>query len=233
MSEDDAQKRQEAEAESQKEKADSLEKPKEAPSLGHDGAEVEYETVREEGELITEKTKHRSGHKSSTEEEKGLRSKLKRKETEIKALKSEVGELRDKYLRKLAEMENLRKRFDRDRAEYEQYALSDFLRDLLVVLDNFERALQNRDQSDGKSFLEGVEMIYRQYLDLLKKQGLRPIEITDKKFDPNTQQAVVTEESETVEEPEVAEELQRGYCLQERLLRPAMVKVLVPKKRAT
>ena len=169
----------------------------------------------------------------AAEEEKGLRSKLKKKEAEIKALKSEVGELKDKYLRKLAEMENLRKRFDRERAEYEQYALSDFLRELLIVLDNFERALQNRDQSDGKSFLQGVEMIYRQYLDLLKKQGLRPIEITDKKFDPNIQQAVVTEESETAEEPEVAEELQRGYWLQERLLRPAMVKVIVPKKRET
>jgi molecular chaperone GrpE len=233
MSKDDAEKRQEAEAEDKKQKSGAIEKPGEPPALGHGGDEIEYEMVREEEEPPAEKSRHRHPHKSSTEEEKGLRSKLKKRDAEIKALNAEVGELKDKYLRKLAEMENLRKRFDRERADYELYALSDFLRELLTVLDNFERALKNRDQSDGKSFLEGVEMIYRQYSDLLKKKGLRPIEITDKKFDPNTQQAVVTEESETVEEPEVGEELQRGYWLQERLLRPAMVKVLVPKKRET
>jgi molecular chaperone GrpE len=128
-------------------------------------------------------------------------------------------------------MENLRKRFDRERAEYEQYALSEVLREMLLVLDNFERALKIQDQADGKSLQEGVEMIYRQYLDLLKKQGVRPIEDSDRRFDPAVHQAVLTEESETIEEPEVAEVLQRGFWLQDRLLRPAMVKVLVPKKK--
>ncbi len=231
MSDDDAEKRQKAEEKTQD--SGIAPKPEGGFSPEQGGDEVEYEAVREEDEPIAEKSRHRHAHKSSADEEKGLRSKLKKKEAEIKALKHEVEELRDKYLRKLAEMENLRKRFDRERADYEQYALIDFLRELLTVLDNFERALENRDQSDGKSFQEGVEMIYRQYFDMLKKKGLRPIEITGKNFDPNIQQAVVTEESGEVEEPEVAEELQRGYWLQERLLRPAMVKVLVPKKRET
>ncbi len=127
-------------------------------------------------------------------------------------------------------MENLRKRFDRDRQDYIQYALSDFLKELLGVLDNFERALENRDGAEGQSFFEGVAMIHRQYLDLLNKRGVRPVEPTDKSFDPAVQQAVLTEESEAVTEPEVAEELQRGYLLNDRLLRPALVKVLVPKK---
>jgi molecular chaperone GrpE len=127
-------------------------------------------------------------------------------------------------------MENLRKRFERERADYLQYALGEFLRELLAVLDNFERALKNRDQTDGKTFQEGVDLIYRQYLDLLKKQGVRPIELADRKFDPAVHHAVLTEESDDVKEPEVAEVLQVGYWLQDRLLRPAMVKVLVPRK---
>jgi molecular chaperone GrpE len=73
-------------------------------------------------------------------------------------------------------------------------------------------------------------MIYKQYKDLLMKQGVKPIEIKEKKFDPHLHQAFMTEESEDVEEPEVAEELQKGYTLHNRLLRPALVKVVVPKK---
>jgi molecular chaperone GrpE len=203
--------------------------PAEVESLGGPGDEVEYETISEEGTAPASQGK--AGHKPPSEEDKGLRNKLKKKDAELKSLKKERDEFKDKYLRKLAEMENLRKRFDRERAEYQQYALSEVLRELLVVLDNFERALKTQDQADGKSFQEGVEMIYRQYLDLLKKQGVRPIEDSDRRFDPAVHQAVLTEESETVEEPEVAEVLQRGFWLQDRLLRPAMVKVLVPKKK--
>lgn len=165
------------------------------------------------------------------EPEKRVRAKLKQKEAELKTVKAERDEIQDKYLRKLAEMENLRKRFDRDRQEYIQYALGDFLKELLGVLDNFERALRSRDDAtNARGLQEGVEMIYRQFLDLLTKRGVRPIEIKDKTFDPAVQQAVLTEESEAVTEPQVAEELQRGYCLSDRLLRPALVKVLVPKK---
>jgi molecular chaperone GrpE len=203
------------------------------PSAEIDGLEetadeVEYEPIKE-GEPFSEK-KEKTGVRPH-EEEKGLKPRLKKKEAELKALKKEHDELRDKYLRALADMENLRKRFDRERAEYLQYGLSEFLREILVVLDNFERALKTRDQADGRSFQEGVDMIYRQYLDILKKNGVRPIELADKRFDPAVQQAVITEESDEVDEPEVSEELQRGYLLQDRLLRPAMVKVRVPKKK--
>jgi molecular chaperone GrpE len=209
-------------------------KKKAEPSVEINGLEetadeVEYEPIGER-EPLPEK-KHKADLHPDSEEEKGLKSKLKKKEAEIKALKKDQDELKDKYLRKLAEIENLRKRFERERADYLQYALSEFLREMLVVLDNFERALKTRDQADGKSFQEGVEMIYRQYQDMLKKKGVRPIELTDKKFDPAIHQAVLTEESDAVTEPEVAEELQPGYWLQDRLLRPSMVKVLVPRKR--
>jgi molecular chaperone GrpE len=208
-------------------------KTKPEPSAEIDGLEestdeVEYEPVIEGEESTGNKDK--AGVRSQ-EEEKGLRPKLKKKDSEIKALKKEYDELKDKYLRSLAEMQNLRKRFDRERADYIEYALNEFLREVLVVLDNFERALKVSDQAGDRSFREGVELIYRQYQDMLKKKGVRPIELADKKFDPAIHQAVLTEESDEVEEPEVSEELQRGYWLQDRLLRPAMVKVRVPRRR--
>jgi molecular chaperone GrpE len=204
-------------------------RPEDVEGLDDDRDEVEYMPVAEEPAHVEEPAA-KTGARPAVEDEKRLKGKLKQKDAELKAVKAERDELKDKYLRKLAEMENLRKRFDRERQEYMQYALGDFLRELLVVLDNFERALQSRDEADGKSFQEGVEMIHRQYLDLLKRKGVRPIEPKDKGFDPTVQQAVMTEESDAVTEPEVAEELQRGYTLNEKLLRPALVKVLVPKK---
>jgi len=209
-------------------------KKKAAPSGEIDGLEenvdeVEYEPV-EETEPAAEK-EEKTGLRPLGEEDKRLKSKLKKKEAEYKALRKDLDDFRDKYLRNLAEMENLRKRFERERADYLQYSLSEFLREMLVVLDNFERALKTRDQADGRSFWEGVELIYRQYLDLMKKKGVRPIDVNEKKFDPTIHQAVMTEESDEVKEPEVAEELQRGYLIHDRLLRPSMVKVRLPRKR--
>jgi molecular chaperone GrpE len=160
-----------------------------------------------------------------------LKSKLKKKDAEIHKLRKEKEELRDQFLRKLAEMENMRKRLEREKAEYLQFALNDFLLELLDVLDNFERALSiPENASDGKTFREGVELIYRMYLNLLAKKGVQAIEIKDGVFDPSLHHAMATEESENVQEPQVGEELQKGYMLNNRLLRPAMVKVVVPKK---
>ena len=203
--------------------------PADIEGLEETGDEVEYVRVEQERPPAGEPAA-KPAAKPHGEGDKRLKGKLKQREADLKAVRTERDELKDKYLRNLAEMENLRKRFERDRQDYIQYSLGDFLKELLGVLDNFERAIRNRDEADGKSFQEGVEMIHRQYLDLLKKRGLRPIEAKDKAFDPALQQAVFTEESEAVTEPEVVEELQRGYCLNDRLLRPALVKVLVPKK---
>jgi molecular chaperone GrpE len=160
-----------------------------------------------------------------------LREKLKKRETELKQLKKELDELKETHLRRLADMENLRKRFDREKADYQQYALSGIMLDLLVVGDNFERALQSApSDEDGKTFREGVELILRMFQSLLAKQGVRPIVLESQAFDPNFHHAMVVEESAEVEEPTVKEELQKGYMLHDRLLRPTLVKVLVPKK---
>ncbi len=160
-----------------------------------------------------------------------LQAELERKDREISELKKAVDELKDKFLRSVAELDNVRKRTEREKEEFFQYALSDLLRDILPILDNFERALKTSEEEvDGKTFREGVELIYRMLLNLVKKHGVRPIELENNKFDPSLHHALVSEESEEVSEPEIKEELQKGYLLHNRLLRPTMVKVIIPKK---
>jgi len=161
---------------------------------------------------------------------KTLKNKMRKYEKETEHLKREKEELKDSYLRIAAEIENLRKRLEREKEEYYKYALMEFLKELLVVLDNFERALESKDQEDNENFRKGMELIHRQYLDLLMKKGIKPIEIKDKKFDPNLHQAFITGEAEGVKEAEVSEEFQKGYSLHGRLLRPSLVKVIIPKK---
>jgi molecular chaperone GrpE len=167
-----------------------------------------------------------------SETAKSLRAKLKKKEGEVRLLHDEIGDLKDQLLRKLAEMENLRKRFEREKSEFQQFAVSDIMTELLEVQDNFERALRSPDgEENGKTFRDGVELIFRMFQSLLARRGVEPIPVEDKTFDPNLHHAMSMEESEDVEEPKVVEELQRGYTLRGRLLRPTLVKVAVPKKQ--
>lgn len=175
--------------------------------------------------------KDHHGKEAAAEGSRGLKDKLKRKDADLKQVKKERDELKDQYLRKLAEIENLRKRFEREKSEYYQFALSGLLLELLAVKDNLERALQSQaTDMDGKTFREGVELIDRMFHNLLAKNGVQPVEIKDRHFDPAFHQAMTTEESEAVEEPEILEELQKGYLHHGRLLRPSLVKVAVPKK---
>ena len=190
-------------------------------------AEEDSNSQVEEVEYVINKEKKQ---KEVSLEVKELKTNLKKQISEIKLLKKENKKLTDEYLRKIAEMENLRKRLEREKSEFYQYALSNFLEELLVVLDNFERALESESKGDGKSLREGIEMIYKQYQNILMKQGLASIELKGKKFDPHLHQAFMTEESEDVKEPEISEEIQKGYMLHNRLLRPTLVKVKVPKK---
>jgi molecular chaperone GrpE len=162
---------------------------------------------------------------------KPFKDKLKKKDAEIKLLKKELDDLKEAHLRRLADMENLRKRFEREKTEFRQYALNEILLELLAIGDNFERALQSEpSDADGKTFREGVELIFRMFQSLLVKNGVRPIVVENRAFDPTVHHAMMVEESEDVKEPTVAEELQKGYMIHDRLLRPTLVKVRVPKK---
>ena len=134
-------------------------------------------------------------------------------------------ELQDRALRLQAEFDNFRKRTDKDRSEFAQYAGMELIRELLPVLDNFELALKTECAS--KDYAKGVEMIYQRMADTLKKTGLEPIEATGKPFDPHVHQAVERFATEDAPEDTVLSEFQRGYMYKGKLLRPSMVKVAV------
>jgi molecular chaperone GrpE len=147
-------------------------------------------------------------------------------------LKKEMAELYERLLRKQAELENFRKRAQREKEELRQRAAEDLIRDLLPVLDGFERALRQRSPEVPETFYQGMELIYGQLSEVLARAGLEVIETSGQLFDPHYHQAVETVEAAGRRDHEIVEELQRGYKLKHRLLRPAIVKVAVKPKAA-
>jgi molecular chaperone GrpE len=146
-------------------------------------------------------------------------------EDQLETVRRERDALQDRLLRTAAEFDNFRKRMDRERADLAAFAAADVIIELLPIVDNFERALQAPAPPEAEAFRTGAELIHKQMLDLLRKRGVRPIEALGADFDPNFHQAVIHEESPEHREGEVIQELQKGYLLGDRLLRPAMVKV--------
>jgi molecular chaperone GrpE len=147
-------------------------------------------------------------------------------------LKEEKAELYGRLLRKQAELENFRKRAQREKEEFRQHATEDLIRALLPVLDGFERALRQRAPAIPETFYQGMELIHRQLSDVLTRAGLEAIETSGQLFDPHYHQAVETVEEADRRDQEIVEELQRGYKLKHRLLRPAIVKVAVKPRAA-
>lgn len=141
------------------------------------------------------------------------------------ALLKEKEALYDRLLRATAEFDNYRKRVERERRELSEYAAADVLTDLLAIVDDFERALEAPAGAQSDSYRQGIELIHKQMLDVLRKRGVRPVDAVGADFDPNFHQAVIHEVSPDHREGEVMQELRRGYMLGDRLLRPAMVKV--------
>lgn len=207
----------------------NIESVSDIKSNGDEEVEIEYMT--EPKKYKSEKTKTKE--KADAKEKEKKEEKIKEKEEEIGQLRKELKKYKEETLRQMADKENLRKRLEREKNDYFQYALSNFIQDFLGVLDNFERALESHKDSNCPDLKAGIEMIYKQLMDLLVKQGVKPIEIEDKKFDPNFHQAFITEESDEVDEPQVSQELQKGYKLHDRLIRPSLVKVIMPKKEKT
>jgi molecular chaperone GrpE len=140
-------------------------------------------------------------------------------------LAAEKTELYDRLLRKQAEFDNFRRRTERDRSDFLQFAGMDLARELLPVLDDFERAL--KVESPDQNYTKGIELIYQRLSDILKKMGVEPIEAAGKQFDPNLHEAVVRVPTDEAEDQTVLEEFQRGYNFKGKLLRPSMVKVAV------
>jgi molecular chaperone GrpE len=144
--------------------------------------------------------------------------------TEFDKLKNERDTLLDRLARLQAEFENARKRSAREQQEFREYAVTDAMKALLPSLDSFERALET-SAADKSEFRDGVELIYKQLQDALLKLGLRPIPAKGEPFDPHLHQAIEMVDTREAEDHHVLEELQRGYKLKDRLLRPSMVRV--------
>jgi molecular chaperone GrpE len=145
---------------------------------------------------------------------------------ETAELQKQRDELYDRLLRTTAEFDNYRKRIDRERQQATDSAAAGLLTDLLPLVDDFERALNvGAGPAAGDAYRQGIELIYKQLLELLRRRGVRPIEALGADFDPHVHQAVSYEPAEGHRDGQITEEFRRGYMLGERLLRPAMVKV--------
>jgi molecular chaperone GrpE len=150
---------------------------------------------------------------------------------DLEALLAENADMRDKLLRTMADMENLRARTEREKADTARYANSNFARDVLTIGDNLRRAVEHVPAEAAaqdpalKSFLQGVELTERELLNMLEKHGVTKLEPLGQRFDPNTQQAMYEVPNAEVPEGTVVEVMQAGYTIGDRVLRPALVAV--------
>jgi molecular chaperone GrpE len=140
-------------------------------------------------------------------------------------LAAEKADLCDRLLRARAEFDNARRRIERERSDFLQFAAMDLVREILPVLDDFERAL--KVETADRDYAKGIELIYQRLYETLKRLGLEPIETEGKKFDPNQHEAVLRVQTEEAEDQAILGELQRGYNFRGKLLRPAWVRVAV------
>ena len=148
------------------------------------------------------------------------------RDARIAELESQLEDYRNRLLRSQADFDNFRRRTQREKEDLVKFASADLITRLLPVLDNFERAVgAAKGSGDFEALAKGVDMIYRQLLQVLEQEGLKPMETVGQPFNPEFHEAVMRVESDEHEEGTVVEELQRGYMLKDRVIRPAMVKV--------
>lgn len=152
----------------------------------------------------------------------------------VQELEHENSELKDQYLRKQADFENFRKRMTREKADAIAYANKQLLLDIVQIIDDFERAIKSAEESrDFDSFHEGVALIEKQFTSMLeRKWGLRRFDSEGEEFDPQKHEAVMTGEDGEHEKPVVLEDYQKGYFLNDKVLRSAKVKVSVPGEKS-
>ncbi len=192
---------------------------------GGDGGDDDMYVIDDTGDSTIEDIEHEMEVAAQEAADNTENRRARPAAAEDEASSDESRQLKDRYMRTLADFENYRKRADREKTEFFKYALASVLKDLIPVLDNFDRALEHA--GEGDDFHKGVALIYKQMWDVLQRHGLRPIEESGVPFDPRIHEAVVQEENPSVPSNTVVAILQKGYFLHDRLLRPAMVKVAV------
>lgn len=143
----------------------------------------------------------------------------------IDELTAGLKEKEERALRLQADFENFRRRTSKEKEELSAVIKQEILKDMLPLLDNFERAMA-AETKDAEAFQKGVDMIYTQLQEVMKKNGLEPIETEGQKFDPNFHQAVMRVQNDDLEDDDIAQELQKGYMVEGRVIRPSMVQVV-------
>ena len=187
------------------------------------GEDVLKEDIKDtEAEQTVEEKEAETADAKGTEPEEKAEAAEEKTEEKKEAEPEEDGDA--KYLRLMADFQNYKKRVEKEKKDLYSYANEKLVTELLAVLDNFERALAHEDSGDG--FKEGMEMIFKQLMDVLEKSGLAEIAALGEDFDPNFHNAVMTEETEEYESGKVSGVLQKGYTLNGKVIRPSMVKVV-------
>ncbi|WP_068774335.1 nucleotide exchange factor GrpE [Paenibacillus sp. FJAT-26967] len=150
------------------------------------------------------------------------------RDAELQELRVQAEENQQRLLRTQADFDNFRRRSRQEKEEFAKYASLKLIEQLLPVIDNFDRALlSSRETQDFEALAKGIEMVYRQLEQLMTQEGLTPIQAVGQPFNPEFHQAVMQVETEEYEEGIVVEEMQKGYMLKDRVIRPTMVKVSV------
>ncbi len=201
--------------------------------------EEDKEKIQEETSEINESEnadEDNQEHNEENENEQVIEEDV--EETEEDRLKEEIRKLKEEKIRVLAEMENMRKRFDREKIDSIKYGSINFARDILSPGDNLERALSAINKEDDhpesiKNLIEGLLMVKKELTSTLEKNGITKIDTLNKNFDPNLHQAMMEIENNDLDEGVVVQEIQTGYMMHDRLLRPAMVGVSKKSKKET
>jgi molecular chaperone GrpE len=188
------------------------------------------ENVEENDQNNADPQAEQNNEEASTQETRQEQNGIDELTARIKELEDENSDLKDKFLRKQADIENFRKRLLRDKQDAIDFANKQLLGDIVLIIDDFERAIKSAEESkDFDSFHDGIVLIEKQFTGMLeRKWGLKRFDSEGEEFDPQKHEAVMTEESDDHEEAVVLEDFQKGYMLHDKVLRSAKVKVSVP-----
>ena len=190
-------------------------KDAEQESAAENAEEQAQEAAGEPAEAATE----------AVEEGEVQEAEEKSPEAEIEALNAKLAENAERMKRLQADFENFRRRTRQEKEELSNMVIQGFITELLPLVDNFDRAMA-AEATDAEKFQQGVEMIYNQLTEILKNKGMEVIDVTDAKFDPNFHQAVMRVQNPDLEDDTIAAELQKGYMVKGKVIRPSMVQVV-------
>jgi molecular chaperone GrpE len=193
---------------------------REQPESNPSQSTPEVQPEPNEGEAAPETTE------TPVAEDNAIEGKMELMRQEMEAAQTKADEYLDGWQRARAEFANYKRRIDREQTQVYQVATANIIKRFLDILDDLERALKNKPQDEeGEAWAEGIELIYRKFITVLEAEGVKPMEADGEYFDPNLHEAISHEDNEDFDSGQIIEVVKRGYYLEDRILRPAMVRV--------